>query len=140
MKMIMRIKSTKRFYNLKKSIAIVLFFCVTASPVYQLGFTAYYIFNLESIIYEYCVNKDQPIAKCNANCYLSEKLAVVEGAEKNGDKKANTSILVYFPLYFEPVKTDSNLFLARCKNSFFCNTQDHYNSLALKVPLPPPKV
>ena len=125
---------------MKKLVAITLLLCVTYGPLYQLGFTAYYILNLEQIIDRFCVNKDQTITKCNARCYLSEQLSIVDSPEEHREAKGIATILVLFPLYFELLKTDWHLFSTACENSVSGYNAEHYHSLTLKVPIPPPKV
>lgn len=80
------------------------------------------------------------MANCNAKCYLSEQLAVIDNPEEPGDQRGSATVIVFFPLYFESFKTGWDLFPPASKKSVSVGVVLHYHSLTLKVPIPPPKV
>ncbi len=68
-----------------------------------MGYMAYYELNIDYIIENYCVNKEQPQLQCNGKCHLATQLAT------NTDSSEDTSYLIslfesFVPVYFQTNK------------------------------------
>ncbi|WP_100612850.1 hypothetical protein [Confluentibacter lentus] len=60
----------------------------------------YYGLNIDSIIEQYCINKNKPELQCDGKCYLAQQLNKASDTdENNGDKFLNVIFESFIPVY-----------------------------------------
>jgi hypothetical protein len=62
----------------KRVVAIVLIFVISAQCFYQLGMVTYFQLNQQFIADVLCINKEKPALQCHGKCYLKKKLEVTD--------------------------------------------------------------
>ena len=100
----------------------------------------YFELNIDSIIENYCVNKDKPAFQCNGKCHLATQLS--KTSNKNDDD-SNKPLRVIFesfiPVFittFQEVKF--NKFIDEvCKKDSFCYANGYHFLPAYKAYKPP---
>ena len=70
---------------MNRVISITLIFVMSIQCFYKLGVIGYFQLNQDYIAEVLCINKDKPIAMCNGQCFLKQKLNL-------GEEEKNTSI------------------------------------------------
>ena len=71
--------------------------------MYYIGCLSYYGLNLNSIIEQYCVNKDKPQLHCDGKCFLAEQLNKASDSNENSSDKFLSVIFESFiPVYISP--------------------------------------
>jgi hypothetical protein len=101
----------------------MLLFTLIVRPLYNIGYVGYFELNIDSIVENYCVNKEKPELQCNGKCHLATQL----GVKSNSSNKA--SILgslfeAFVPVFFETYKSisfynyKSNTKLSWCYNGY----------------------
>ena len=102
-----------------------------------------YLINKEEFIEKHCVNKDNPIMKCDGKCHLKKQVL-----KKITEKKSSSNHPIHFPIKpFENFNTYCNEICGLKKNiqpqSYYTNTNFIYSkSLCFfkrDIDLPPPK-
>lgn len=112
---------------LRNIFLFILLGTVLLKPMFFLANVVYYELNVESIVKQYCVNKDKPQLRCNGKCHLAKKLAVAN--QDSSDKLyKNVSVLVMEPVFFQRIslpiiKTIDKPFVRNC---YYWNNQYQY--------------
>lgn len=83
----------KTTVKLKKIIVILLLLAFSLRPAYYIGCLAYYGLNINTIIEQYCVNKNKPQLQCDGKCFLAQQL---NQASDSNDTDANAFLSSLF--------------------------------------------
>ena len=87
--------------------SIFIFSLLSIGPFSQVITILDYHINLETIIDEFCVNKEKPKLKCNGKCYLMSKIgSSVTTTKENHDKPLVFVRNLFAPLYFKNKKIE----------------------------------
>lgn len=90
----------KKQLPLKKVIVISLLLVFSLRPVYYLGCLAYYGLNINAIIEQYCVNKENPQLQCDGKCFLAQQLnEASDSNEDHSSKFLNSLFESFIPVY-----------------------------------------
>ncbi|WP_067149533.1 hypothetical protein [Pseudotamlana agarivorans] len=75
--------------------------------MYYLGQVAYYELNIDYIIENYCVNKEEPEFQCNGKCHLAKQF---QQSTPDEDSNSNHSILLecFYVVFNNPQTHDIN--------------------------------
>jgi len=87
-----------------------------------LGCLSYYGLNLNSIIEQYCVNKNKPQLHCDGKCFLAEQLnKASDSKENNGDKFLSVVFELFIPAFISthPDVKFHNVYVSSTKETVF---------------------
>lgn len=117
--------------QLKKFIVILLLFVFSLRPAYYLGCLGYYGLNIDTIIEQYCINKETPELHCDGKCYLAQQLnKASDSDENNSNKFLNVIFESFIPVYistYQDIKF--NIFYAQPSNKKIFGHHSDYTFL-----------
>ena len=114
--------------------------CLTANPLFNIGYYGYFKLNLDAIIEKYCINKGRPELQCNGQCHLMKTLSLSKSTSKN-EPTRNLSILDTFRVVFFQKYTFEWTTIYNLKSLVayaFANVE--YQQPLLHIALPPPRI
>ncbi len=100
--------------------------------MYYLGCLAYYGLNINSIIEQYCVNKNKPELQCDGKCFLAQKLNKASDSDQgNSNKFLNSIFESFIPVYIS-IQSDMkfNNFYAQVSNKNIFGYTANYTFLS----------
>lgn len=116
---------------------------ILARPLYTIGYTAYFELNIDTIIENYCVNKEKPQLQCNGKCHLAKQLSMSTAADFSTAEKSAQQMLVevFLPVFI--AYQNSNYFftwiLDSGHKSFFTYANNYFFACYHEL-LRPPKI
>jgi hypothetical protein len=84
---------------MRRRISLFLVLILSMPTLYKAGFFTYFQLNRDFLFANYCVNRDQPITVCYAECFLSKGLQLT--TETNNPDKIASTIKVEVPSFFQ---------------------------------------
>lgn len=83
----------------RRRVSLFLILILSVPALYQAGFFTYFQLNRDFLFTNYCVNRDQPITVCYAECFLVKGLQLT--SETNNPDKIASAIKAEAPSFFQ---------------------------------------
>lgn len=84
---------------MRRRVSFFLVLILSVPTLYKAGFFTYFQLNRDFLFANYCVNRDQPITVCYAECFLAKGLQLT--AETHNPDKIASTIKAEVPSFFQ---------------------------------------